>query len=277
MNKTIILTLILLLNCLLVYSGNYNQNYSTNVKVRKSDHKRAREVEIDRLPHISQRKSNCVPASCAMILRYFDERTNQKDLAKLFKTTNRGTSYSNMISAFYDPELQDFKITELYTLTGSEAAQIRQAYEKAINNLSKKEKKAIKKTKRKKRGLDTQNLFTDMQPVIARKVLAECRVGLRQKMQYCVQQYINAGVPILWSVTMHLAPDSDSSNNHMRIINGYVIKNQQITHILYRDSWRGHSNGRIMPFDTALAMTWSLFVILPKQLDIKKMPRIKLQ
>ena len=102
------------------------------------------------------------------------------------------------------------------------------------------------------------------------------KAALRKNFQEQFTGYLKAGLPLLWSVDMRLDPVNRSPQGHMRVIIGYSIKNNNITHIIYRDSWLGGSNGDTMAFDKAVDMTKAIFLITPRDLDPEKAPRVKL-
>ena len=195
------------------------ENYSKNVKVRGQVWKNKYKVSIARVPHIKQRSSNCVPATVAMILRYYDTTVGQNNLAKLFKTSKKGTNLRNMLQGFAHKDLQKFSIKGFYAMD---------------------------------------------------------KADLRKNFQEQFTGYLKAGFPLLWSVDMRFDPVNRSPQGHMRVIIGYSIKNNNITHIIYRDSWLGGSNGDTMAFDKAVDMTKAIFLITPRDLDPEKAPRVKL-
>lgn len=251
-----------------------------NVEVKKLKRDRGYEVCIEKIPHVKQRKNYCAPASCSMVLRYFDQHYNQKDLGKLFNSDRKkGTYVSEIYEAFQLPEFQKFALVPIYTLTNKEFSAMQAFYSHAAaddqesSGKSKRSKK--KKSRHRTSGNGAKDWWGTLDPALARKVLPRCRTQLKERFVELCRQYIDAGLPVMWSVSMALDPHTPSPEGHMRVINGYVVKNGSVSNILYRDSWRGHSGGREMTLDNAVAMTKVLFAIVPRELLQSDLVRIK--
>lgn len=247
-------------------------DYKKNVDVKKVDHKGSYQVVIDRIPHVKQKGSYCVPATCSMILRYFDSRYYQKDLGKLFGSSRKdGTNLGKFYRAFQSSELAEgFTIRNIYSLNANEVFELKKACNDARVTLSKNPKKLkkfkkLKRIKKYKKPIPADNHFAGMDPLLVTQVIPRHRVKLRQTLNTQCRKYIDSGIPVIWSVDLLLDPTVNNTGGHMRIINGYVIKNKEITHIIYRDSWQGHSNGRTMSIDQALTITKHLYVVTPKK------------
>ena len=276
-NRYIVLLLFFVFSA--VFSADFKQDLSKNVKIKKLNRKQGVEVCIEKIPHINQRQNYCVPATCSMVLRYLDQRYSQKDLGRLFNSSSKnGTYTAEVYKAFQQPEFRDFEIVPIYHLKVSEAAAMKTAYEAALNDPAETGKKAKKYRKKKSRSKDQdaekENFWTGLDPAVATKVFSVHRALLKKQLVELCREFIDAGIPVMWSVTMTLDPYTPSPNGHMRIINGYVMKNDQITHLLYRDSWRGHAGGNSMPMINVVAMTKSLFAIVPRGLDRQNINRI---
>ncbi len=83
--------------------------------------------------------------------------------------------------------------------------------------------------------------------------------------QNAIQEKIDAGYPVLWSVMLGLVPETpalpQARGGHLRLIIGY---NLQTKEVLYSDTWgTGHELKR-MAFDDAHAITLSLFTMEPR-------------
>ena len=262
-----------------VFAEDFKEDLSKNVVVERLNRKLGVEVCIKKIPHVNQRQNYCVPATCSMVLRYFDQRYNQKDLGKLFQSsTKNGTYTAEVYKAFKQPEFSDFEIVTIYQLTNREFAEMKAAYEAGLSDPEVVGKKA-KKLKRKKRRSNDDNagrrdFWEDLYPEAAVKIFSKCRTSLNNQIAALCREFIDAGIPVMWSVTMTLDPHTPSPNGHMRIINGYITKDDQITHLLYRDSWSGHRSGSNMPVANAVAMTIELFAIVPRGLDRQNIKRI---
>ncbi len=276
--SAIYLTLLLSLP---LFAGNPALDLRKNVEIKKLKRERGQEVCIEKIPHVKQRKNFCAPASCSMVLRYFDQRYNQKDLGKLFNSTrDSGTYTSDIYNAFNKSELSNFELVSIYALTSREINEMIRACNTAKNNQSddgRKSNRSGKKQKRRRQAAVSSgtDFWNRLDPEVARRVLPVCRAPLKNKFSALCREFIDAGIPVMWSVSMTLDPHSPAPEGHMRVINGYVVKNGKLTHILYRDSWSGHSGGDSMSLDNAVAMTKHLFAIVPRGFKSKDQLRIK--
>ena len=272
---------VLLFLCFLtgVFAVDFKQDLSKNVEVKRRNRKQGMEVCIEKIPHVNQRKNYCVPATCSMILRYLDQRYTQKELGRLFHSSfMNGTQTAAVYKAFQQPEFSDFEIVSIYHLRTGEAAEMKAAYDAALNDPSVTVKKVKKNKKNKRRSKNDDsgkgNFWEYFDRDMALKVFPSCRSQLRKQIEMLCREFIDAGIPVLWTVTMTLDPYTPSPDGHMRIINGYVVKDGQITHLHYRDSWRGQPGGHDMPVDNVIAMTKGLFAIVPRGLDRQNINRI---
>lgn len=108
------------------------------------------------------------------------------------------------------------------------------------------------------------NVFDNVNRDVAKKVFPSARPNLAVTMDILCTKYINAGVPILWSVAMNLDPNVKMKGGHMRIIVGYTRQNGRIRKILYRDPWGGNTKYKQVDFDDAQTMTMQIYVLQPK-------------
>ena len=97
----------------------------------------------------------------------------------------------------------------------------------------------------------------------ARKVFPQARPQLAAVMTGLCYKYINAGIPVLWSVAMNLDPAVKMKGGHMRLIVGYNRQNGKIKKILYRDPWGGSTKFKQVDFEDAQTMTMQLYVMYP--------------
>ena len=236
------------------------EDYSKYVKHRKG------EVYIERIPQVNQRRNFCCPASASMIIRYFDGRIGQNRLGKLFSTSSKqGTFSAEMLDEFSKGRLKDFEIKRIYALTNGEAMKLIEAYNAAASVKSKSDKKR-KAKKNAERKLDG-NMFSKMNPAIARKAFPRQRQDLAKLMTDAFGQCIDKGIPLMWAVTMNLDPNDRMDGGHMRIITGYVKENGKITKVIYRDPWGSKTIYKKMSFNDALSITLELHVIVPRELN----------
>lgn len=86
------------------------------------------------------------------------------------------------------------------------------------------------------------------------------------KFQRLVEDTINRGVPVMWSVELGIYPEEElhiqSKGGHMRLIIGYNTKTNEI---LFSDSWGERHALKRMPMDNACAMTTGMYYLEPIQ------------
>jgi hypothetical protein len=87
--------------------------------------------------------------------------------------------------------------------------------------------------------------------------------GLKQ-FERLVATAIDKGTPIIWSVTLGIAPETpalpQSKGGHMRLIIGYNARNHTI---VYSDSWGAGHERKVMAADTAFAITDGMMTLNP--------------
>jgi hypothetical protein len=110
--------------------------------------------------------------------------------------------------------------------------------------------------------LDLQKIYEAMKPEILKEARTHNPAAMDRFLQ-TVQDHIDQGIPILWSVMIGVVPETMAPKGiggHMRLIIGY---NTDTKEILYSDSWGpGHELKR-MPLDNAWTMTTSMDTIEP--------------
>lgn len=82
-----------------------------------------------------------------------------------------------------------------------------------------------------------------------------------------VKYAIDNGIPLRWSCNMRFSPIKKERNNssHARIITGYVENNEQMSHILYTDSWGSDHINKIMTCKNAMKMTNRYGPVFPQK------------
>ena len=97
------------------------------------------------------------------------------------------------------------------------------------------------------------------------ELLLQVRAGKKSQVKKwlgAVKKHIDAGSPVLWSVTLGIykeqIPVPQARGGHMRLIIGYNMKEQTI---IYSDSWGAGHEKKTMPAAEAAAMTTSRHVI----------------
>lgn len=97
------------------------------------------------------------------------------------------------------------------------------------------------------------------------ELLLQARAGKKSQVKKwlgVIKRHIDAGSPVLWSVTLGIYKEKVSvpqtRGGHMRLIIGYNMKEQTI---IYSDSWGAGHEKKTMPAAEAAAMTTGRYVI----------------
>ena len=232
------------------------QDFSGNVKVHQRDGSHV----IENIPQVSQKKAFCAPASVSMVLRYYDTKINQKKLAKLFETTKEGTRPDAILDVLGKGDFSDFQPKVVYVLTVTE---FNQTINAALAN-SKLKKKSRKKLERGTSSQAVNEVFALISKDVALESVFPARQDCSAKLKEAFAEYIDKGLPLLWSVFMCYDPEEQSDSGHMRLLVGYVKNGDEITHVIYRDPWGGKTKFKRMTFEEAVIMTHGVFAIIPE-------------
>ena len=234
------------------------------------------DVFVDNVPMVDQgQKGYCAAAAAERVLRYYGVDVDEHEVGQSAGTTaEEGTSIKDMKDAV-DSIGRRFRLATV-TLYGD----FEKSVDERIQGLTKEVasyNKAAKKLKKPEIGEDVYvkrsgNMITyDPRAADAAmdpEVLKDMRVngGLKSKYKKFmadVHQYVNAGMPLFWSVTLGTYPETDlpqSRGGHTRLIIGYNDKKREI---LYTDTWgKGHELKR-MPADWAWTISRCLMVMKP--------------
>ena len=113
---------------------------------------------------------------------------------------------------------------------------------------------------------DEVAVITTTEGTMEGAVLKEARTKNKAaliRFQHEVQNRIDAGIPLLWSVQLGLVPERgipQGAGGHMRLIIGYNSKTEEI---LYSDSWGAGHELKKMKADDAWTITTGLMTIEP--------------
>jgi hypothetical protein len=112
------------------------------------------------------------------------------------------------------------------------------------------------------RMIDVGLIYSQMQLDVLKEARTKSRSDLA-RFQREVQQHVDEGVPLLWSVQLGMVKERGIPQNaggHMRLIIGY---NSKTSEVLFSDSWgAGHEQKR-MAMDDAWTITTGLSSIEP--------------
>lgn len=79
-----------------------------------------------------------------------------------------------------------------------------------------------------------------------------------------ITRQIDQGIPVVWGVYLGLAREygtKQPGGSHLRLIIGYNAAKERI---IYSDSWGAGHEKKEMPWETAWAITWNLFILTPQ-------------
>lgn len=222
------------------------------------------DVVIKSVPMVDQGpKGYCVVATAERVFRYFGLNVDQHEMAAVADASSTGgTSPAKMVES-------------LKKLTGRLKVRVRELENWDVNEFTRMISDYNRVAKRNNKSevnlagmqvIDIGEIYSNFDPAS----LKQCRTGAGKgaftKFQRMVQETINRGVPVMWSVQLGIFPEaerqSQSKGGHMRLIIGY---NTKTTEILFSDSWGERHALKRMPMDNACAMTTGMYYLEPIQ------------
>jgi len=217
------------------------------------------DVWLADVPMVDQgAKGYCVVASTERVMRYYGNPVDANELAQVANTQTAGGT---------DPSEMNAALKKLAARLKVRVRPIEEFTVRGILDMVKDYNRAAKRMK--KPELPDQGSFLDVPRIYAAMdfdVLKEAKTKNRSdltRFQRTVQSNVDDGVPVLWSVQLGIAKETEtqqSRGGHMRLIIGYNSNTQEI---LYSDSWgRGHELKR-MPAADAWTITTGLTTIEP--------------
>ena len=224
------------------------------------------DIYIDNVPMVDQgQKGYCAAAVSERVLRYYGNQIDEHEIAQQAGTTAEG---GTSISAMKEVIRHVGEKNGLgYQLIVSMTAGIGDLEEEIAryNKAAKTEKKPSISLAQFTHG--NMISISEMQEAMDSKVVFAMRKKdpRFKKFSAGVRQQVNAGIPVLWGVTLGIFPERgvnpQSKGGHMRLIIGYNDKKKEI---LYTDTWgEGHELKR-MPEDWAFAITHDAFFLKPR-------------
>jgi hypothetical protein len=222
----------------------------------------AADVFIEGIPMVDQGdKGYCAVASAERIFRYYQIAADQHELAQIAASSaSGGTSQSAMMDTLKSLERR-FKVSfrHLIDYDGKDWDRAISAY----NRAAKREPAAREFPSGAYIDLGTFFARAHPETLLASRGLGSNAATLQRH----VKTYIDAGIPLLWSVYLGLYPEQGMetpqvAGGHMRLIIGY---NDRTEELIFSDSWgAGHEHKRIR-LDHAAAMTTNLCVLQPRR------------
>jgi hypothetical protein len=219
------------------------------------------DVRLETVPMVDQgRKGYCVVATAERVLRYYGVPVDENELAELANSSaTEGTSNAAMFDSLkkLSNRLQ-VRIRTISTMDGRQLTDLMNDYDRV----------ARRKHEQELPDPGAVQSWSELYAAMKPEILKEARTrnkGEMSRFQQEVQDSINRGVPVLWSVMLGVIrepKDPSGVGGHMRLIIGY---NNNTNEILYSDSWGpGHELKR-MPVGDAWSMTMSMNSIEPIQ------------
>ena len=234
------------------------------------------DVFVDNVPMVDQgQKGYCAAAAAERVLRYYGLDIDEHEIGQAAGTSaEEGTSTKDMKDAV-DSIGRRFRLATV-TLYGDFEKPVEeriQSLEKEVSSYNKVAKKLKKPEIGENIYITRRGSMIEYDPravdeAMDPEVLKEMKVngGLKSKYKKFmadVHQYVNAGMPLFWSVKLGTYPETDlpqARGGHMRLIIGYNDKKKEL---LYSDTWgKGHELKR-MPADWAWTISRCLMVMKP--------------
>jgi len=234
------------------------------------------DVFVDNVPMVDQgQKGYCAVAAAERVMRYYGLEVDEHEIGEAAGTqAEGGTSVAAMRTSVE-------RIGKRYRLaTVLLCGDLDDDTQKRIANLEKEVSAYNKAAKRLKKPPIAEDVYVSrhgglvtysphaldeaMDPEVLKYMKTEG--GLKSKytkFRKDVRQYVDAGMPLYWSVLLGVYPEGDlpqAKGGHMRLIIGYNDKKDEI---LYTDSWgKGHELKR-MPAGWAWTITRCVMAMKP--------------
>jgi hypothetical protein len=204
------------------------------------------DVWIADVPMVDQgQKGYCVVASTERVMRYYGNAVDENELAQVANSSaGGGTSTAAMLDALKKLSARlKVRVREVEKFEVKDILKLITEYNRAAKHAG--------ATEIADQGgmLDVAAIYRQMKPEVLKEARTKSKSDLA-RFQRQVQTHIDAGVPLLWSVSLGLVPEPGIPQNaggHMRLIIGY---NTQKEEILFSDSWgAGHELKRMSAAD----------------------------
>ncbi len=265
-------------------------------EMRKRVERRANgDVVIPSVPMVDQgEKGYCAVATIERLLRFYGYQVDQHVLAQLAGSdADRGTDPTALVGAVRRMASQT-KLRVVAVRDSEATAEWREENRivtllknlldliRDYNRVARREKASeIKQTELFHSGSVTE-VYRMMKPDLLRQAKLSDKVGLN-RFKSDVQRFIDAGVPLVWGVTVGLVPEKEIEfsraqirgrpgqknerilEGHLRLIVGY---NASTGEVLYSDTWgAGHEEKR-MSLEDAWVITEGLYAVVPSHVRL---------
>ena len=216
------------------------------------------DVFIGNVPMVDQgQKGYCVVATAERVMRYYGADVDQHEMAQMADSSSGGGTSPLKMTEALDKIDSKFNLrlkrVMPWTVRG---------YLDLIKDYNRAARSAKAEQISEDEAYSVAYAYQEMDPDTLKK--ARATPAAMDKFKKLVHNYIDTGVPLMWSVHLGLYKEGDlpqSGGGHMRLIIGY---NDTANEILFSDSWgAGHELKRINA-DEAWSMTSGLYGMEPK-------------
>ena len=220
---------------------------------------------LPKIPMVDQgQKGYCVTAATERVLRYYGVDVDQNELAQIANTsTTGGTSTSEMVAALRKLAGR-FRVNVITEdeLTYPLFLQEINDYNRVARNAPKSANAPLIDVRESSLSYDT--IINQMNGEILREARTRLNPAYVTKFERDIQSHIERGIPLLWSVSLGLLPETklppQTRGGHMRLIIGYNARTKEV---YYSDTWGMGHELKKMPLADAWTMTDGLFTLEP--------------
>lgn len=235
------------------------------------DRRKDGDVFVDHVPMVDQgEKGYCAVATCERVLRYYGLDVDEHELgASAGSTASGGTSAKAMYETVSAIAKKHGLGTYLvYGELDKGVGERIDGLEKKVADYNKAAKKLRKPEIARSQYVhgsvwDHSAAQAAMDPEVLRYM--KTKLPAYRGFLKALHDQVNAGVPLVWSVTLGLFPEPDipqASGGHMRLVIGYNDKSKEI---IYTDSWGAGHEYKRMPVDVAWSIANSVLYIKPNR------------
>lgn len=214
------------------------------------------DVYIEGVPMVDQgQKGYCAVATTERVLRYYQIPVDQHEIAQASDASANGTNPMAMAEALRKLQSRfKYRLKEIAPYSPKE-------FQDTVRDYNRSARSAKKEAIDLNQHFSMSSVYAAMDPEVLKT--AKNKPANVSKFMKHVHAFIDAGVPIMWGVTLGIFKESDipqSAGGHMRLIIGY---NETEKEILYSDSWGAGHELKRMPLDQAITITDGLYAIEP--------------